>query len=112
MGTFEKEILKGKHPGLEIDPTNEWIDRVSVFEFGQPGDRILFHGDGGYKNERSAARELLSVGQLYTLKEIVDHGMSSDVHLEEVPGAFNSVMFEMPQAAKRISKIRFTFDRC
>jgi hypothetical protein len=61
----------------------------------KPGNKVKFHGYGGYPVERNAAFEVLEKNKIYTVRRFdVGPLQTSYVHLEEIEGSFNSVMFE------------------
>lgn len=58
------------------------------------GDRVHFLGRNGYDSELKRAMEVFEVGKYYTVAEC-DIGSSSSTFLfEEVPGWWNTVMFQ------------------
>lgn len=62
--------------------------------YTRPGRKVIFTGCNGHDHQREHANKVLSVGQAYTVKYIDVHSFCSYVELEEVPGEFNSVMFD------------------
>lgn len=96
MGAFEKDVRDGLVPKLTIDADSPWIEREDVPLDAPPGTRIKFHGEGGY-DSGAFARGLLVVGETYSLKSMDVDDWESFVEVEEVPGRFNSVHFELVQ---------------
>lgn len=94
MGKFERDVRDGKVPGFSIDVDSPWIAREDVTDECQQGTRIKFHGEGGY-DDGAFARRALVVGDAYTLKAIEVRDWESFVEVEEVPGRFNSIHFEL-----------------
>jgi len=70
---------------------------VSMYDvlLAPPGTKLRFRNKGGYPVEAGRACEAgLVPGNLYTLAAVEVGDSRSRVYLEEVPGGFNSVMFE------------------
>ena len=60
----------------------------------QPGSKVIFHGNGGSKEDQVKANTFLQIGNEYTVKTIYVSGYVSRVCLEEIPDKrFNTVMF-------------------
>ena len=60
----------------------------------QPDDRVFFLGKNGYDSEREQAMKVFEVGTYYTVAEIEIGQSSSTFMFEEVPGYWNTVMFQ------------------
>ena len=56
--------------------------------------KLVFEGKGGYKLERESAKDKLVVGRAYQVEKIQVGGCSTDIHLTDVSGSFNSCLFE------------------
>jgi hypothetical protein len=52
------------------------------------------HPDGGWPGEGARAAEVLTPGGVYTIRELIVGSSSSRMTFDEVPGEFNSVLFE------------------
>lgn len=63
--------------------------------YAQYGDKVIFTGRGGYPVTNAHARNVLRVGNVYTVERTVVHSTSTEVYLIGKPReSFNSVMFE------------------
>ena len=56
--------------------------------------KLVFEGKGGYKLERESAKDKLVIGQSYQVEKIQVGGYSTDIHLTDISGSFNSCLFE------------------
>jgi hypothetical protein len=52
------------------------------------------HPDAGWPGEGKQAASVLTVGEVYTIRELVVGSSSSYLTFTEVPGQFNSTLFE------------------
>lgn len=70
------------------------IDQVCYMDiYSPPGTKVVFHGLGGYNNEKVCAEKSLVLGNTYTVQYIDVGRSSSTVKLQEVEGDFNTVLF-------------------
>lgn len=71
---------------------------VKVKEWPEPGDKMRFLNRNGYDAELALAREKFEIGRDYTVKHFQLGDWTSFITFEEVPGSFNSVMFDFAPA--------------
>lgn len=65
-----------------------------IFRVG-PGSKVKFaYPHSGFDHDQRAAMERLVVDQIYTLIDKKISNWHTDFYLVEVPGAWNSVLFE------------------
>jgi len=63
--------------------------------YSKPGTRIRFKDNGGYREQRESALQILSYDEVYTVARIDVYSSSSFVVLNEIPlRSFNTTMFE------------------
>lgn len=65
--------------------------------YAQLGDRVTVtenSSQNGYEHDKDRVKELLKIGDVYTVEEMEVHSFSSYVRLRGFDGWFNTVMFE------------------
>lgn len=63
--------------------------------YSKRGTKIVFIGENGYDHDKASAKEILKVGQEYTVQSIDVRSCISYVILEEFQNkTFNTVMFD------------------
>ena len=50
--------------------------------------------ENGDSHDKQMVKENLEIGKIYTVQKTSVHNWNTEVYLKEVPGKFNSVMFE------------------
>ena len=76
-----KEQLEAMKPSMSLET--------------KPGDKVIFHGEGGYKSESDQAKLCLTDGKEYEVLLVRVEDWSSEVAVKDGSGLlFNTVMFE------------------
>lgn len=76
--------------------------------YSRPGTKIKFDAGGGWEDDKEKAKQVLTVGSIYTVSSIDVRSSHSYVHLEEVSGGFNTVMFKKVKQQKKPPKEKDT----
>ena len=88
-------ILKNlaKEMGMSFETKKEESIKASI-SAKEKVMKLVFEGKGGYKLERESAKDKLVIGQSYQVEKIQVGGYSTDIHLTDISGSFNSCLFE------------------